>query len=100
MIMGNELYCYRHKGDNDHRAMHCLVGTFIKEFAQEKAGEHGSFWPIKITLPPNKSRVLYFRTQHEQAKWGEILKEAIGYANLFDYYEVSKPLGKGQFGLV
>lgn len=63
MIMGNELYCYRHKGDTDHRAMHCLVGTFIKEFAQEKAGEYGSFWPIKITLPPNKSRVLYFKSQ-------------------------------------
>jgi hypothetical protein len=31
MVMGNELYCYRRKGDTEHRAMHCLVGTFIKE---------------------------------------------------------------------
>ena len=30
-VMGNELYCYRRKGDTDHRAMHCLVGTFIKD---------------------------------------------------------------------
>lgn len=95
MIMGNELYCYRHKGDSEHRAMHCLVGTFIKEFQQEKSGDNSAFWPIKITLPPNKSRVLYFKTQNEQSKWAEVLKEAIGYANLFDYYEVSKPLGKG-----
>jgi len=32
MIQGNELYAYRHQGDLDHRAMHCLVGTYIKEF--------------------------------------------------------------------
>ena len=25
---------------------------------------------------------------------------AIGFANLFDYYEVGKKLGKGQFGMV
>ena len=28
------------------------------------------------------------------------LKEAVGYANLFDFYELDKTLGKGQFGLV
>lgn len=97
--MGNELYAYRRKGDTDHRAMHCLVGTFIKELPQEYSGEH-NFWPIKITLPPNKSRVLYFTKQEEQRKWGDVFKEAIGYANLFDYYDVKNTLGKGQFGLV
>ena len=28
------------------------------------------------------------------------LKDAVGYANLFDFYELDKTLGKGQFGLV
>jgi hypothetical protein len=37
--MGNELYCFRHKGDTDNRAMHCLVGTFIKELPAEKSIE-------------------------------------------------------------
>lgn len=28
------------------------------------------------------------------------MKEAVGYANLFDFYDLDKTLGKGQFGLV
>lgn len=99
MVMGNELYCYRRKGDTEHRAMHCLVGTFCKELGPEHSGDQ-TLWPIKITLPPNKSRVLYFNSELDQKKWADVFKEAIGYANLFDYYDVKSTLGKGQFGLV
>jgi serine/threonine protein kinase len=28
------------------------------------------------------------------------IKQAIGYSNLFDYYEIKESLGKGKFGLV
>lgn len=28
------------------------------------------------------------------------LKEAIGYTNVYDFYDIDKTLGKGQFGLV
>lgn len=28
------------------------------------------------------------------------IKKVIGYQNLFDYYDVKEPLGKGKFGLV
>jgi len=61
MIMGNELYCYRDKDDTVHRVMHCLVGTFIKELPEENSGGD-TLWPVKIVIPPNKSRVLYFKT--------------------------------------
>ena len=29
-----------------------------------------------------------------------MLLKSMGFANLFDFYELSKTLGKGQFGLV
>lgn len=29
MIIGNDLYCYRRKGDKDHRVMHSIKGTFL-----------------------------------------------------------------------
>ncbi len=51
-------------------------------------------------LPPNKSRILYFRTEEEQQNWLEICKNVIGYSNLFDFYNFEENLGKGQFGLV
>ena len=41
--------------------MHCLVGTFIKELPPEQTPTL-LLYPVKIILPPNKSRVLYFRT--------------------------------------
>ena len=31
VILGNELYFYRKKGDAEHKVMHCLTGTYIRE---------------------------------------------------------------------
>ena len=31
VLTGNELYCYRYKEDKEHRVMHSIIGTFIKE---------------------------------------------------------------------
>lgn len=81
--------------------MHCLAGTFVKEIAEEKCPDTDrTLFPIKIVLPPNKSRILYFNTSQQQKKWMRMLLQAMGFANLFDFYELGKTLGKGQFGLV
>ena len=29
VLEGNEIFCYRRRGDEAHRVMHCLAGTFI-----------------------------------------------------------------------
>lgn len=101
VIMGNELYCYRNKDDALHRVMHSLAGTFIKDLPEEVCqSQNMTLWPVKIVLPPNKSRVLYFASKEEQQRWSSRLKESVGYANLFDYYNLGDTLGQGQFGLV
>lgn len=94
--MGNELYCYRHKEDATHRVMHCLVGTFVKELPVENdASNKVKIYPIKIMLPPNKSRVLYFASEKEQKEWAKIMSESIGYSNLFEFYDLGGNLGEG-----
>ena len=81
--------------------MHCMTGTFVKESSPEPDPETGVlFHPVKIVLPPNKSRILYFKHKTDQKIWLSKLYQAIGYTNMFDFYEVDKNLGKGQFGLV
>jgi hypothetical protein len=35
VLVGKELYCYRQKGDLEHRVMHSLIGTFYKEAPNE-----------------------------------------------------------------
>lgn len=43
--------------------MHCLVGTFIKELNEEiSPTSKTKLYPIKVLLPPNKSRIFYFGT--------------------------------------
>ena len=66
VLTGNEIYCYRNKDDQknrvEQRIMHSLIGTFIKDLAAESSESEGcDLHPIKIILPPNKSRLLYFR---------------------------------------
>ena len=100
-IVGNEIYCFRYKGDVEHRVMHSLIGTFIKEMPAEYSNSEGcDLYPVKIMLPPNKSRILYFKQVEMQEKWLNVLKGIVGYSNLFDYYNIEDNLGKGQFGLV
>lgn len=37
VISGNDIYCYKAKGDPQHRLMHCLVGTFVKDLTEEQS---------------------------------------------------------------
>jgi len=101
VIIGNELYFYKRKGDTQHKVMHCLSGTYLKEVTDEVFDQNGErFYPLKIVIPPNKSRLTFFSTLQEQQEWTTKLMEAMGYSNVFQYYELDKTLGKGQFGLV
>lgn len=78
-----------------------MIGTFIKEMPDEFSNsENCSLHPVKIVLPPNKSRILYFKSKDNQNEWLDRLKKIVGYSNLFDYYNFEDNLGKGQFGLV
>ena len=44
--------------------------------------------------------MLFFETEAEQNRWKQVLQQAMGYSNMFDYYQIESTLGKGQFGLV
>ena len=61
VLNGNEIFCYRNMQDTKSRVMHCLAGTFVKEIQEEICPEtRNKLYPVKIVLPPNKSRILYF----------------------------------------
>ena len=101
VLAGNELFCYRQKGDTEPRVMHSIIGTFIKEMDSEDSQSEGcTLYPVKIALPPNKSRILYFKQQSQQKDWFEKINAKVGFSNLFDFYTFESNLGKGQFGLV
>ena len=100
LVTGNELYCYRNKEDIErgepHRVMHSLIGTFVKEIPTENSmSEKCTLYPVKIVIPPNKSRLLFFKEEAIQKMWINRLKSVVGHSNMFDYYNLEDDLGKG-----
>jgi hypothetical protein len=77
--------------------MHCLVGTFLKEGVTDERNNYNgdTLYALKIILPPNKSRVLYVNSSEDLERWSFKLKEAAGYSNIYDFYDMDKVLGKG-----
>jgi serine/threonine protein kinase len=55
---------------------------------------------VKIVLPPNKSRILYFTSAEQQKEWSRQIRLVIGEHDIKDFYEMTTSLGKGQFGVV
>jgi len=39
MLTGNELRFYRKQGDSDHKVMHCLAGTYLKDVTMDEISE-------------------------------------------------------------
>ena len=76
--------------------MHSLASTFVKAIDTEKCPDtHKKFYPIKIILPPTKSRILYFPTDKDRKEWMVSLETSTGANDLFKYYELRETLGKG-----
>ena len=95
-IVGNDLLCYRRKGDSQPRVMHCLLNTFVSEAPEERNAKDGFImYPVKIVLPAFKSRYLYFTTHEQQKSWLKQLQTVTGVTNVNDFYEITTQLGKG-----
>ena len=98
VLQGNELRFFRKQGDEEHKVMHCLAGTYLKEVSMEEISEKSkssaapsrastvkssnassndeskraanlakskNFHPIKLVIPPNKSRLIFFSKQDD-----------------------------------
>ena len=96
ILQGNELRFFRKQGDEEHKVMHCLAGTYLKDITMDEISEKSKssrgtrsrgqksgdnsrvssveenknrdrddqsrkeFHPIKLVIPPNKSRLIFF----------------------------------------
>lgn len=99
-LLGKELYVYKSKHEDKHKGMHNLIGVFIKDEPEERVDATTVLYPFKLIFPPNKVRTYYLQSQEDKERWIRAIKKVIGYQNLFDFYDMKEPLGKGKFGLV
>ena len=95
ILKGNELRFYRKEGDNDHKVMHCIAGTYLKDITMDEISQKSrssatrsmvpsaknsaansneeskksrskNYYPVKLVIPPNKSRLIFFSKASEQ----------------------------------
>jgi len=99
-LLGKELYIYKNKTDEKHKNMHSLAGIFIKDDIEEFMDSKTVVYPFSLIFPANKIRTFYLPNKEEKKMWMDVIKKAIGYSNLFDFYTIKETLGKGKFGLV
>lgn len=78
--------------------MHSLVGVYVKEQKEETLEGGVTLYPFKLFFPGNKGRSYYLIVKEERDNWIKAIKNAIGYANMDDFYEIKKDIGKGKFG--
>lgn len=67
--------------------MYSLAGSLVREELEEIMQSKVVLYPLKIFFGPNHIRV-YALKKDERTKWINILKEAIGYSNLSEFYDM------------
>jgi len=89
VVVGRDLLCFRKQGDADYRVMHCLAATFVQECSTEVDPDTNAvLYPVKVVLPPNKSRILYFTSQETQKRWLALIRKVINEHNVADFYDI------------
>lgn len=98
-LFDKELRVYKRKEDETHKTMVNLISVFLRVDPDEPLDKKNTLYPFSLIFP-NKERTFYLLSSDERDKWMEQIKKAIGYASLFDFYEVKDAVGKGKFGTV
>ena len=86
-LIGKELYVYRAKDSNKHKILHSLVGAYIKNEADVKI-DGATLYSFKLIFPSKTVRQYYSMNQAQKDEWMMAFKQAIGYTNIFDYYDI------------
>lgn len=99
VLLGKELYSYKTQADLKHKDMKSLTSVYLKDKLEEEQDGDLTLHPFMLIFP-NKRRIYYLLSAEDKKKWVDVIKKAIGYANLHDFYSLGGNLGKGKYGLV
>lgn len=101
VLQDNEIFFYQSSHSTEIKIMHCLTNTFTQESDVEKCPESNhTYFPVKIILHAQKSRLIYLTSDKERQEWVYALRGANCSQDFYKYYEVKQNIGKGQFGEV
>ena len=98
VLINKDIFYYKSEDKKEVLGMHNLSGCFVKENGTKKINDK-TFYCFTLVFP-SKERSFYCNTKEIYDNFNRALKEAFGYLNFFDYYEMLDDLGEGIFGSV
>ena len=98
VLSAKDILYYKTSSKEIVEGMHNLSGTYVQENGEKKI-DNKSFYVFSIIFS-SKTRMYYCPEKEVAKMWTAKLREAIGYENFFDSYEMLDEIGEGKFGLV
>jgi len=108
VVDGTDIFFYRLRYDDkaqaseaqdpEYKIMHSVLKAYLKEQPAELWREKDvALHPIKLVLPPNKSRVLFFQSTLTRQKAYNMLSEVITseQMNITNFYDIFESIGRG-----
>ena len=74
------------KGNSTNKSKRSDGQTQTSERREKQAAKAKSFHPVKLVIPPNKSRLVFFSRMDDQKLWINRLQAAMGNVNVFQFY--------------
>ena len=98
VLINKDIYYYKNEDKKEMMGMHNLSGCFIKDNGTKVINDT-TYYSFSLVFP-SKERSFYCNSKEIYDNFSNKLKEAFGYLNFFDYYEMLDDLGEGIFGSV
>ena len=98
VLINKDIYYYKNEDKKEVVGMHNLSGCFVKDNGTKIINDR-TYYSFALVFP-SKERSFYCNTKEIYDNFTQKLKEAFGYLNFFDYYEMLDDLGEGIFGSV
>ena len=98
VLINKDIFYYKSDDKKEVLGMHNLSGCFVKEKGPKNINDK-TYYCFTLVFP-SKERSFYCNTKEIYDNFNQALKEAFGYQNFFDYYEMLDDLGEGIFGSV
>jgi len=98
VLINKDIYYYKNEDKKEVVGMHNLSGCFVKDNGTKLLNDK-TYYSFTLVFP-SKERSFYCNTKEIYENFTQKLKEAFGYLNFFDYYEMLDDLGEGIFGSV
>ena len=98
VLINKDIFYYKNEEKKEVLGMHNLSGCFVKECGTKNINDK-TYYCFTLVFP-SKERSFYCNSKEVYDNFDRALKQAFGYLNFFDYYEMLDDLGEGIFGSV